>query len=330
MSSNIIKATKQFLMATKSFRQGTRVIGSELKARLCVPTLRSVEFQVTHHCNLKCAFCYARDIMSAKKNPNNMPFDIFKSTVDTIYKLGIIHINITGGEPLIRSDIIDIISYIPKDVIVTLVTNSTLLTKDKINSLKKANLSTIQMSYGSNYKNFFNREMAQFCIKQGISVTLSILNTFEERPHNEEALKLAKDDGYNILYNYPMRYCNSGLDSKFYWENRNLPIVREDNMFWSGRDICPAGIHKIYITNDGDIMSCDRIHEIYGNIHTDNIRGVWKTMAKKYKKNKSFCLLETDTDQWEINNKMSGKRYPVKNIGSSTNPFNIFDRANEG
>lgn len=316
------KGLKQFRMAVKSPRQATRVVASEAKMRLGIPTLRSVEFQVTHACNLRCAFCYAEDIMHAEARKKNIALADFERVLDECHRLGMIHINITGGEPLVRKDIVEFVDAVPKDVVVSLVTNSTLLTRAKIDQLIAAGLSTLQMSYGSNYTDF-DRSLAQYCVAQGLSVTLSIVNTLDERPHNERALQLGREDGYNVLFNYPMRYKNNGLDAEFYWQHRYDPMVREDNLFWSGRDVCPAGLTKIYITNDGDIMPCDRIHQTIGNIYSDSIEATWRTMFEEMRERGSFCLLETDAQQWADNNARAGKSFPDENRGSAENPFNV-------
>jgi len=318
----------QLLMAVKRPKQFIRVGVSELKMRLGIPVLRSVEFQVTHGCNLECDFCYAKDIMKAPDRHGNMDIEKIKSILNECYDLGMIHVNITGGEPLLRKDIVPIIKSIPKSVVVSLVTNSSLLTKDLLVELKKAGLSTLQMSYGSNYEDF-DREMARYCKNLGLSVTLSIVNTLSERECNEKAMQIAEEDGFNVLFNYPMRFKNTGLDSDFYWKHRSKPLVRDDNLFWSGKDKCPAGLTKIYVTNDGDVSVCDRIHEFEGNLYESSVKDIWQNMYKKIKNRKSFCLLETDPEQWALNNIKSGKNYPIENMGHEVNPFNVLDE-NQG
>ncbi len=77
------------------------------------------------------------------------------------HELGLIHVNVTGGEPMVRKDIYDVVDAIPKDVVISLVSNSTLLTKEKIDKLKKAGLSTIQLSYGAYYLKHFKRDLAR-------------------------------------------------------------------------------------------------------------------------------------------------------------------------
>jgi molybdenum cofactor biosynthesis enzyme MoaA len=319
------KAVKQFQLGVKNPSQGLRILASEARMRAGLRTLRSVELAVTWICNLDCVFCYAEDLMKAQKRPPDMSVETVAKLTRDARELGMIHVNVTGGEPMVRRDIFEVVDAIPKDVVVSLVSNSTLLTKEKIDRLKKAGLSTIQLSYGAYYLKAFKREISRYCVEQGISVTLSVANIRKERENIENAFRMAEEDDYSVLFNYPMTYNNDGLDSEYYWKMRYHPRCREDNLFWSGKDRCPAGTHKLYVTNDGDCMTCDRIHACYGNIHKEPLEQIHKRMYDQFIGHKSFCLLETCDKQWLENNKRSGRNYSTEYVGTKIDPFNVFE-----
>lgn len=319
----IRKGLKQLQFGVKNPDQLARVLASEMKMRLGLPTLRSLELAVTWICNLKCEFCYAEDLMYARKRPPHIPIERVRDIVEQARRLGLIHVNITGGEPLVRKDIFDLIDVIPRDIVVSIVTNSTLLTKEKIDRLKEVGVSTIQMSYGENYDEHFDLELARYAVRKGLGVTLSVVNIEKERKWVLEALEMAPREGFSVLFNYPMRYNNEGLDSEVYWKYRYLPYVREDNLFWSGKDRCPAGTTKIYITNDGDVMTCDRIHGSYGNVNEEPLEKIWRRMYERFRNVRTFCLLETCPKQWAENNARSGKRYDPVWMGTQEDPFNV-------
>jgi MoaA/NifB/PqqE/SkfB family radical SAM enzyme len=320
----IRRGLKQLELGVKNPKQMARIVASEAKFRLGVPVLRSIELATTWICNLKCEFCYAEDLMYAQKKPPAIPIEVVKRIMDEAYPLGLIHVNVTGGEPLVRKDIFELIDVIPKDVVVSLVTNSTLLTKEKIDRLKQVGVSTIQMSYGENYHKHFDLELARYTRDIGLGVTLSVVNIEDERHNVLAALEMAPKEDFAVLFNYPMRYKNKGLDSEIYWKYRYEPYVREDNLFWSGKDRCPAGTNKIYVTNDGDVMTCDRIHGSFGNIHQEPLEPIWRRMYERFKDVKSFCLLETCTKQWGENNTRAKKNYDASIIGTDADPFNVF------
>jgi MoaA/NifB/PqqE/SkfB family radical SAM enzyme len=279
----------RFLRNPSIFR---RVVTSEIKMRLGVPTLRSLEFAVTWACNKQCPFCYAEDLMvSPDRNKEPIAIAKFKEVVLQARELGLVHINITGGEPFVRKDLFDLVASIPKDIVITIVTNNLLLTKERIDRLKGLGVASLQLSYGKNYENDFNLNMARYIKNKGIEVCLSIVNIEEEREVNERAMKIAIENGFFVLFNYPMKL---KLDKSFYWKYRSHPIVREDNLFWAGKNRCPAGVEKLYVTNDGQIMICDRIHDVVGSIYKEPLKDIWKGITKVYnKKDRPFCMLQS-------------------------------------
>jgi MoaA/NifB/PqqE/SkfB family radical SAM enzyme len=66
-----------------------------------------IDFQVTKNCNLNCEFCCGAD--KSKKDSTTAEI---KSVIDKLEKAGVDRIVLTGGEPLIRRDIDEIIKYI--------------------------------------------------------------------------------------------------------------------------------------------------------------------------------------------------------------------------
>ena len=71
--------------------------------------LYEVTIEVLQRCPNKCIYCSS---WSSKDKMEAMSFDIIRGIVDDAYELGAKLINLSGGEPLLRADIIDIIDYI--------------------------------------------------------------------------------------------------------------------------------------------------------------------------------------------------------------------------
>ncbi len=269
-----------------------RVLTSEVKMRLGIPVLRSLEFAVTWACNKTCPFCYAEDLMTApERDMKAIEIEKFKEVVCQARDLGLVHINITGGEPFVRKDIFELVASVPRGIVITIVTNNILLTEEKVDRLKELGVSSLQLSYGNNYENEFDLDMARYIKNRGIEVCLSIVNIEEERAVNERAMRVAVENGFFVLFNYPMKL---ELDEVFYWKYRYHPLVREDNLFWAGKNNCPAGVEKLYVTNDGEVMICDRIHNVFGSVYEESLEDIWKRATKIFnKKDRPFCLLQS-------------------------------------
>ncbi|MBO3800388.1 MAG: GTP 3',8-cyclase MoaA [Candidatus Brockarchaeota archaeon] len=110
------------------------------------PPVRSLRICVTEKCNLKCFFCHKEwdPSVDCLLGPREI-----SRIVKAASSLGINRVKITGGEPLLRSDIVEIIRGIsPLVEEVSLVTNGALL-EDYALDLKNAGLSRVNVSLPS-------------------------------------------------------------------------------------------------------------------------------------------------------------------------------------
>ncbi len=106
------------------------------------------EIAVTYRCNLKCRFCYVGDRDYREMNTNDVKKVIFK----IFNEAQVPSVSFTGGEPLLRDDIAELIDYAAGIGMWTnLITNGTLLNEGLVESLKGSGLRSAQMSIeGSN------------------------------------------------------------------------------------------------------------------------------------------------------------------------------------
>jgi cyclic pyranopterin phosphate synthase len=97
----------------------------------CGRPLLNLRIAVTKRCNLNCSYCHGEGEENSAQNPGNeMTLDEISRIVKTAVSLGICRVKLTGGEPLMRKDIAEIIKGIScvhglKDLSMT--TNGTLL-----------------------------------------------------------------------------------------------------------------------------------------------------------------------------------------------------------
>lgn len=104
--------------------------GEEVK-----PKLNNVQFAVTNRCNLSCIHC--------SYNASNINGEDYLSTqqikdcIDKFISIGVEHITITGGEPLLRKDILEILDYTRSHFSgnLTLMTNGLLINENNVDQL---------------------------------------------------------------------------------------------------------------------------------------------------------------------------------------------------
>ena len=107
-----------------------------------------LRISVTDQCNLRCVYCMPEEGLEFLPNEKMMTAEEIAKIVRVGAKLGIRKIRITGGEPLVRSDIVDIVAGVAavegiEDVSMT--TNGILLAK-KAAALRHAGLTRVNIS----------------------------------------------------------------------------------------------------------------------------------------------------------------------------------------
>lgn len=111
--------------------------------------LRSIHIEIVEACNERCVHCYIPN----KYKKNMMDSSLFYRIIEEGRNLNIIHVTLSGGEPLLHKDIVDFLKKCRElDLSVNLLSNLTLLTDDIISEMKKNPLLSVQTSlYSMDY-----------------------------------------------------------------------------------------------------------------------------------------------------------------------------------
>lgn len=110
-----------------------------------------VRLSVTDKCNLRCFYCMPKGFKGFEEPDNWLTFDEIERIINAFGELGVSRVRITGGEPLIRKDLPDLVrnlSNLPHINDLSLSTNATLLNKSA-NALRQAGISRINVSLDS-------------------------------------------------------------------------------------------------------------------------------------------------------------------------------------
>lgn len=244
-----------------------------------------ISWSLTNRCNHHCEYC---GIWKMKTNELNTEEVFF--VIDELSQCGNKAIAFTGGEPLIRDDIAEIIDYCFYKGIYTKLTTNGSLVKDRINGLKKVGfvrlscdgpkeIHDLQRQTGS-YGEVIQAAglLKEHNIKVGLNCVISKLNV----SCINEILREAKKMNVRVSFQ-PLEYRN-GSDFLF----RNMP-TQEDyrsvfkmliaekksgnkyiansltvlNYMLNGpkesKIKCWAGLLIWRITPDGKITACDRL-----------------------------------------------------------------------
>jgi radical SAM protein with 4Fe4S-binding SPASM domain len=88
------------------------------------------------------------------RKENELSFDEIKNILSQLFELGVVELEFSGGEPFMRSDLLDILRCAHEmDFVLELVTNGTLLDENKVNSIKEMTFRSIQIPLEGLYLN---------------------------------------------------------------------------------------------------------------------------------------------------------------------------------
>jgi len=110
--------------------------------------LRNLRLSVTDRCNLRCSYCMPEAEYVWLPREDMLHFEEISRLTDVFMSLGVNHIRLTGGEPLLRRDLPTLVEMVArKDGLndLALTTNGILLS-DQIDALKAAGLRRVTVS----------------------------------------------------------------------------------------------------------------------------------------------------------------------------------------
>ncbi len=115
--------------------------------------LKDLRVSVTDRCNFRCVYCMPKSVFNKdyKFLPKSdlLTFEEIERMVQASAELGVTKIRLTGGEPLVRRDLEQLISKVrnvPGITDVSMTTNASLLTRDRARSLRDAGLQRLNVS----------------------------------------------------------------------------------------------------------------------------------------------------------------------------------------
>ncbi len=260
---------------------------------------RAAYLHITSHCNMNCAGCYSRFTRNDHAKDVMSTHDILH-VIDKLCDAKVSSIVISGGEPFLRKDIIDIIRYLKSDKGVKYVScisngkigidryreaselldclsfsldgyskETSFLRKDShdkvieaINQLTpdRDNIKIIFTIHRKNYK--YVKEMSDLARSLGVDYSLSIYTT----AHSSETADFVISE--DIVGDF-IKYVQ---ESETYISDTPL----EDSL--GCRVCCGAGSTLISIAADGEIMPCHMFYDrkfSLGNALTDDITKVF-------------------------------------------------------
>ncbi|MEN6482377.1 MAG: GTP 3',8-cyclase MoaA [Anaerolineaceae bacterium] len=110
--------------------------------------IKYLRISITDHCNLRCVYCMPEDNIHWYPHESIMRYEEIEKFARVAAKFGVRSVRLTGGEPLVRPDVVNLIRLladIPEIEDISLTTNGMLLEK-MAQDLKAAGLNRVNVS----------------------------------------------------------------------------------------------------------------------------------------------------------------------------------------
>ncbi len=282
------------------------------------------EIAVTYRCNLNCEFCYVGDKRYSELKTSDTKKILFK----IYHEAQVPSVSFTGGEPLLRQDIYELVEYASQIGLWTnIITNGTQLNKDRVDVLKRAGLSSAQVSIegpnASIHDNITGVKGAFDATIKGIQLLMDAhipvhSNTTVSRnnlDHLEEILLLAKNIGLSRLSMNLLIPCGSALSKKELWVTYSeignyilklkrraekecikflwyspIPLCTFNPIAYGfGNKSCAAITGLLSIDPMGNIIPCSSWRSPVASLLKQNFKDIWQSSMLSYFKNIDYA-----------------------------------------
>lgn len=280
-----------------------------------------VQLHLTERCNLHCSHCYQTGMHVDEMSVEEIRGLIreVSATLHTWKELYGVEFtpsfNVTGGEPFLRNDLLDILSEIDfSGFDMYLLSNGILVNRKKAEALFYLGVKGVQVSIEGpekihdtiRGKRAFSRSLngVRCLLDAGLNVTLNVTLSSLNAEYFGDMIELATGIGAHrigfsrlVPYGRGAAMVHNTLErekvKKLYEEiftrdTGSLEIVTGDPLAaqvfpaHSNKDRgdlplggCAAGVSGITILPDGTLVPCRRMYIPVGNIRTDSFRTVW-------------------------------------------------------
>lgn len=276
-----------------------------------VPLVMS--WNVTRECNMKCSHCYIN--ATEKKLNNELTTQEAKNLMDQIYQVSAPLLILSGGEPLLRSDIFELISYgAKKGLKMGLGSNGSLIDEAVAKKLKEAGIATVSISLDSNIAAQHDEfrgvtgaweKAVQACkVLRKNNVLVQVNTTLTQQNYNQidDIMSLAENIGVENFHLFFLVPTGRGtkltdISPEKYEEMITKTFAKTANHKLNVRPSCApqfmriakgmgldmrqwirgciAGLYYCRIYPNGDVTPCPYLPIKLGNIREKSFKEIW-------------------------------------------------------
>ena len=313
-------------------RAYSRFVKEHLLAKSIGPS--HAQIGITNACPQNCEYCYNKD-----RTGKVMDTETIIRTIRELKNLGVFWLGLTGGEPLLNKNIVEIVESAGEECSVKLFTTGCTLTKQRAADLKQAGLFSVSISLDHwkeeehdrvrRYKGAFRTALEAIDIFKainGMHVGVSaVLSKEMLRPELiEEYLQFLRGRGIHEAW------LSEAKPSVAAYQKRDLVITQEERMMLidmqnkynakGGMTVnylghfedeqhfgCSAGHKMAYVDAFGEVSPCVFIPMTFGNVQERSLKEIYQAMLERFPTENS-CFINKN---YEILQKYAQSGIPI-------------------
>jgi len=272
--------------------------------------------EVTQRCNLRCVHCYCRqEATDQHARSTEMSLETIRHIVDQAADMGVFSLTITGGEPLLRPDALDIYDHVKsRGILPILFTNATLITPRIADHLAEYPPLFVEVSvYGRTREVYESitgipgsydrcmhgiRELVERDIKIFLKTPAMVQNRHELDSLAQFAKSLGSDFRFDVLLSPRLEH----MEDRYGPYDYSLPLQDRIELEFSGEAraeawtafsehletmprqdtayTCGAGLYSFFVDAHGQMTMCVLGRHPNHDLTTGTFREGWNLLAR--------------------------------------------------
>ena len=282
---------------------------------------------VTPRCPCKCVHCSADRFVTPDRR--ELTTEELKEVIDQALDLGVCTMIFTGGEPMVRADLPELVAHVDRNRAHTMIfTSGVLLSPRNVEKLAEAGLGSMNVSVDADTPEVhdelrrlpgaFRKAMdgARRAREAGILTGISTYGCHESVTSGalEHLLEIACDEGFHevtifdcvptgkflsrpevIMGRKDIKRIRALADT-YNASDRPMGVTAQAKANAYDGGGCFGGFAQFYMTCYGDINPCDFNPVSFGNVREEPLEAIWRRLAAhpEYAPHRHSCRMQSE------------------------------------
>lgn len=249
------------------------------------------KFELTYNCNFRCKYCYIEGL-----DTKMLSYDEIKIALKKLKYNGVNEIYLTGGEPFLHPQIMEIISLCDEIGLITCIqTNGSFINEQIAQRLSNYNHLKIFISFHSANKDKFDeftevensfdkvmkaqKYLERFDINYAFKLNVT---SYNEGQIKDNIVFLEKNNIPFDIYIQTLPDIGDNKETMEYMiSEKTIKWLYENEYLKFHKTRCSAAIGKLWISPFGDVYPCELYRVKLGNLIVDDFEDIWNGKKAK-------------------------------------------------